>query len=257
MHRTRSGRQALRRLATACTLGAVCAAVSVASAAPAAHPAVIAPAAGVSVRVEGPHSTLLPATTVALSAGTIAKDGIAADACSSQSAAGALELATRGDWSGTWSATYSAYFLNTIQGVAFPGTGAEFWAFWINDAPATQGICGVVPKPGDSILFFPDCFGKSCPKSAGVLGLKAPAAARAGRPVTVTVTVYSDASGAASPAQGVTVAGGGAHAKTAADGTAHLTFASAGRVTLRASAPHAVRTEATVCVESTASRKCG
>jgi len=249
MHRTRSGHLALRRLVPACILVAACVATAVASAAPA-HPAVIAPSAGVTVRIEGPHSTLLPATTVSLSAGTIAKDGIASDTCSSQSAAGALELATRGDWTGTWSATYSAYFLSAIDGVSFPGTGSQYWAFWVNGAPASQGICGIDPKPGDSILFFPDCYGKGCPKSAGVLGIKAPAIAVAGRPITVTVTAYSDASGAPSPARGVTVAGGGVRAKTAADGTAQITFAKPGRFTLHVSAPHAIRTEATVSVSA-------
>jgi len=250
MHRTRSGRLALRRLVPACTLAALCAAAAVASAAPSAHPAVIAASAGVTVRIEGPHSTLVPATTVTLSAGTIAKDGIATDTCSSESAAGALELATRGDWTGTWSASYSAYFLTAIDGVSFPSSGSEYWAFWLNGAPASQGICGIDPKPGDSILFFPDCYGKGCPKSAGVLAVKAPAVAVAGRPITVTVTAYSDVSGSPSPAKGATVAGGGAHAKTAADGTAHITFAKPGHFTVRVSAPHAVRAEATVSVSA-------
>src|SRR5579871_1984897 len=241
MHRTHSGRLAAG-LAIACTLGAVSVAATGAASAE------VAPGAGVTVRVEGPKATLQPATTVALSAGTIAKDGTAADSCSSQSAAGALELATRGDWSGTWSSQYSAYFLTAIDGVSFPSTGATYWAFWINDAPASAGICGITPKPGDTILFFPDCYGKTCPKSAGVLGIKAPATARVGHPITVTVTAYNDQSGAPSPARGATVAGGGAHAKTAADGTAQLTFTRAGHVTLRVSLPHAIRTEADVSV---------
>ena len=39
--------------------------------------------------------------------------------------------------------------------------------------PASSGICAYTPKSGDSLLFFPDCYGKKCPMSAGVLGAKA------------------------------------------------------------------------------------
>ena len=175
MQRTHSGRSALIRLATAGTLtlllGAALTAVQTTAS------AVGAPSTAITVRVEGPKRTLVPATSVVLSNGTIVKDGVATDSCSGTSAAGALELATRGDWSGTWSASFNAYFLTTIDGLAFPSTGAEYWAFWVNDAPSSEGICSYDPKPGDSLLFFPDCFGKTCPKNGGVLGVKAPAVA--------------------------------------------------------------------------------
>jgi hypothetical protein len=255
MQRTHSGRSALIRLATAGTLtlllgAALTAAQTTASAAG-------APSTAITVRVEGPKRTLVPATSVVLSDGTIVKDGIATDSCSGTSAAGALELAARGDWSGTWSASFSAYFLTTIDGLAFPSTGAEYWAFWVNDAPSSEGICSYDPKPGDSLLFFPDCFGKTCPRNGGVLGVKAPAVAIVGRPFSVSVTAYSDAKGTPSRAVGATVSGGGAQAKTAANGTAKLSFTQAGRFTLKVAAPHAVRTETRVCVETAAARTCG
>ena len=81
------------------------------------------------------------------------------------------------------------------------------------------GICGYDPKPGDSLLFFPDCYGKKCPKNAGVLGIKAAAVAVVGRPFAVSVTAYSDAKGTPSRAAGATVSGGGASAKTGAGGS--------------------------------------
>ena len=211
----------------------------------------------VTVRVEGPHGTLVPESTVLLHAGTVTKDGVAADSCSGESAAGALELATHGRWVGTWSKSLKGYFVSAIDGVAFPSTGAEFWAFWIDNAPASQGICGIHPKAGQRILFFPDCYGKSCPKSAGVLGIVAPRTARAGMPFSIKVTAYADANGAPSPASGATVTGGGASATTAAGGTARLTVSHSGRITLRVTKPHAIRTEATVCVESSATAGCG
>ena len=70
-----------------------------------------------------------------------------------------------------------------IEGLTFPASGAEYWAFWLNDAPAAAGICSLDPKPGDSILFFPDCYGKSCPKNAGVLGRQGAPVGCAGKPV--------------------------------------------------------------------------
>jgi hypothetical protein len=255
MQRTHTGRPALIRLATAATLTVLLGAAL--TAAPTTTGAAAAPSTAIIVRVEGSKRTLLPTTSVVLSGGTIVKDGVATDSCSGQSAAGALELATRGDWSGTWSASFSAYFLTTIDGLAFPGTGAEYWAFWVNDAPASEGICSYDPKPGDSLLFFPDCFGKSCPKNAGVLGVKAAAVAVLGRPYTVSVTAYDDAKGAPSKAVGATVSGGGAHAKTAANGAAKLLFTHAGHFTLKVHAPHAIRTETSVCVETPAAKTCG
>jgi Domain of unknown function (DUF4430) len=255
MQRTHSGRPALVRLARAAAVtlllgGALAAAQAGASAAS-------SPSSAVTVRIEGPKKTLVAATSVVLSGGTIVKDGMAADSCSGLSAAGALELAARGDWSGTWSASFSAYFLTAINGVAFPSTGAEYWAFWVNDAPASQGICGYDPKPGDSLLFFPDCFGKTCPKNAGVLGAKAATVAVVARPFAVAVTAYDDAKGTPSKAVGATVSGGGAKAKTAANGVAKLLFTHAGRFTLKVHAPHAIRTETSVCVETSTAKTCG
>jgi hypothetical protein len=90
-----------------------------------------------------------------------------------------------------------------------------------------------------------------------VLGVKAPSVALVGTPFTVSVTAYSDAKGAPSPAVGATVRAGGVQAKTGSAGTATLTLATAGALTLRVSAPHAIRTEASVCVETAAAKTCG
>ena len=90
-----------------------------------------------------------------------------------------------------------------------------------------------------------------------MLAVKAPAIAVVGRPYSVSVTAYSDAKGTPSKAVGATVSGGGTQAKTAANGTAKLSFTQAGRFTLKVGAPHAVRTETRVCVETAAARTCG
>jgi hypothetical protein len=257
MHRTHTGRPARRRGIVATSVLLALSALALALASAGANGAQSAAGARVTVRVEGPHSTLLHTTTVRLGSAAVIKDGVAAERCSGSSAAGALELATHGRWSGTWSKSLKGYFVSAIDGVTFPSTGAEYWAFWVNDAPASQGICGLDPKTGASLLFFPDCYGKSCPKNNGVLGIAAPTVAHAGKPFTVTVTAYADSNGKPTPAAGAAVSGGGASATTGAGGTASLTLAHAGPVTLRVTAPHAVRTEATVCVESAAVTSCG
>jgi hypothetical protein len=251
MQRILGARSALARLAIAATLT-----LALALTAADTHAAATS-ASTITVRVEGTTKTLLRTTAVALGSGSIVKDGNTADSCSGHSAAGALELATRGDWKGTWSASYNAYFLTSIEGQSFPSTRAEFWAFWVNDAPSASGICGYDPKPGDSLLFFPDCYGKTCPKSAGVLGVTAPAVATIGRPYTVAVTAYSDAKGTPSKAAEATVSAGGASAKTAANGKASLSFTHAGRFTLKVAKPNAVRAEASVCVQAAAAKTCG
>lgn len=251
MQRIHRARLALAVLAAGAALAATL------SLATAATSTAAPPPSAITVRVEGTDSTLVRTTAVTLGSAAVSKDGKSADSCGGKSAAGALELATRGNWQGTWSASYKSYFLTAIEGLAFPSTGAEFWAFWVNDAPSSAGICAYDPKPGDSLLFFPDCYGKKCPKSAGVLGAKAAAVATVGRPYSVTVTAYSDAKGTPARAAGATVAGGGASAKTTAGGTATLKFARAGRFTLEVTEPHAIRTEASVCVRDAGSGTCG
>jgi hypothetical protein len=247
MNRIVSPRAALFVLAVAAAV-----ALLIASSLPAASAS-----APVTVRVEGPGSTLLPATAVRLSSAAVVKDGVKADSCPGTSAAGALQQATAGRWVGTWSKSFKGYLLTGIDGVSFPSTGAKFWAFWVNDKPASLGICGYDPKPGDSLLFFPDCYGKKCPPNDGVLGLKAAATAVVGKPFAVKVTAYSDAKGAPSPKSGARVSGGGASATTSATGAATLTFAHSGRVTVDVTAAHSVRTEASVCVAASAGGSCG
>ncbi|MGH2849870.1 MAG: DUF4430 domain-containing protein [Solirubrobacteraceae bacterium] len=250
MHRTHPGRPALRRSAITCTLVALLATAALttgAHGAPAAHAAA---GATVTVRIEGTSKTLLPPTSVTLGSAAVDKDGVAADACKGSSAAGALQLASRGDWNGSFSKSLGGYLVSSIDGLTFPSTGARYWAFWINDAPASQGVCGITPASGDSILFFPDCYGKKCPPNDGVLGVKAPATARAGHPVTVTVTAYSESKGTPTQKAGATVSGDGVSAKTSAGGTARLTFTKPGRFLLQVRAPHTVRTETRVSVQT-------
>jgi hypothetical protein len=245
-----------RRISLA--LGAVC--LSLLAFAPA---ALAAGSAAVTVRVEGTNATLVPPTEVTTTTASFIKDGNAAHSCTGTSAAGALQLATSGNWNGTWFEGLG-YSVETIAGETHlfePNAPANFfWAFWLNNKPSSIGICEVELNPGDSILFFPECFSETgaCPPAApNPLGVTAPGVAEAGSPVTVTVTSYANATGSPTPAAGATVTAGNVSATTDPSGHATLTPAGTGNVVLRVTAPGSVRTEATVCVHSGNDGTCG
>jgi len=216
----------------------------------------------VTVRVEGVNQTLLQPTEVTTDATPVIKDGNEAHSCSGASAAGALQLATGGNWSGEWFEGFG-YSVETLLGEthAFePGAPANyFWSYWLDNKAASAGICEGELQSGESILFFPECFSEvsACPAAPNPLGISAPTVAERNAPFTVTVTSYANLSGAASPAAGATVAGSGASAVTDASGHATLSIPRTGNVQLQVTAPESVRTEATVCVHDGNDGTCG
>lgn len=248
----------MRVAACSSALLLVAAGIAVTQTAASARSAHAATVKDVTVRVEGPYSTLVPPTTVTLQSGAVSKDGVAADSCSGLSALGALQDATKGDWGGSWSASYSSYFITTIRGVDYPITASDYWSFWINDKPASNGACGVDPKPGSSILFFPQYDGSNkALASPSVLGVSAPATALINKPFTVSVSSYANANGKRSPANGAHVAGGGHFATTGPDGDATLSIGHSGRITIDVDQHDAIRTETTVCVHAPGADTCG
>jgi hypothetical protein len=218
--------------------------------------------ATVAVRIEGSNQTLLPTTNVTTNGAVVEKDGNPEHTCSGASAAGALEQATSGRWSGEWFKGIG-YSVETLLGEthAFePGAPANFfWTYWLDGKPSSVGICEGELSSGESILFFPECFSEvgACPAPPNPLGISVPPVAEQGAPVGVSVTSYANASGAPAPAAGVTVSGGGAAATTDASGHATLSLSQTGNVVLQASAPGSVRDEATVCVHSGNDGNCG
>jgi hypothetical protein len=216
--------------------------------------------ATVTVRVEGLNETLLLPTQVTTTAEPVIKDGKPEDSCTGTSAAGALQLATAGNWNGQWFSGLD-YSVETIEGQDYPFTQPYYWSFWLDNKPATEGVCETELNPGDSVLFFLECFSETsgvCPPvPPNPLGIEAPAMAEVGKPITVGVTSYANATGAPSPAVGATVTYGGESAVTDASGHATLTFSNAGKVILNATAPASVRTETTVCVRVAGESACG
>jgi hypothetical protein len=259
MRNTHSGLPARMRVATYSAVSLL-AAAGIAMSHTTAHAAHVhaATPAGVTVRVEGLKGTLVPPITVKLNTTAITDDGHAADSCPGLSALAALDDATQGAWSGTWSASYKDYLITGIEGVNYPSTASYYWAFWINNKPAAQGACAINPKPGSSILFFPEYDGKNKSIVApSVLGVDAPAIAVIGKPFTVSVASYANTNGKRSSASGATVLAAGKSVTTSPTGKATLDLAKAGNVTLKVSAANSVRTEATVCVQAAGAHTCG
>lgn len=214
----------------------------------------------VTVRVEGTSSTVLAKTTVTPDGTPFTKDGDATHTCDGTSAGDALQLATKGNWTGTYFSSFNDYLVSSIGGVS--ESGSWFWNFWYNNAPAMLGVCGQHPlNAGDSILFFPDCFGAGCPAgyvSPNVLDLAAGTTAQKGQQFGVVVFSYAAANGARSQANGATVTGGGASGTTDASGVALLTFPTVGTFQIQATAPNSIRSPvATVCVHDGNDGNCG
>jgi hypothetical protein len=249
-----------RRISLA--LGAACLCLfTLASSAFAAGPATV------TVRVEGLGATLLPPTQVTTTTAPVVKDGNSADACPGTSAAGALELATAGNWGGTWYGGMVeggefkgfGYSVESIAGEAhlFEEVPADYyWSFWLNHVEKEVGACEVEPETGAEVLFLPACFGPACPPIQLPLGLQAPSSAGLGEPVSVTVNRYSS-SGTASPVPGASIVGGTTEASTNTSGHATVSFATAGEHTLSVTAPESVRAESTVCVHNANDGTCG
>jgi hypothetical protein len=230
--------------------------------------AVSADAAGpatVTVRVIGTNDqALLPLTQVTTTTAPVVKDGKPEDSCTGTSAAGALELATKGNWSGEWNSSFG-YGVETIESVSFPFTQPDFWTFWLNNKESPVGICSAELNQGDSVLFFVSCFSEEgkCPASPNVLAVEISATAEVGKPTPVTVLSYPNTGGEPVPAVGATVTGGGdaSAPATNAQGQTTLTFAGDGSYTIDATAaaegPPAIRGEALVCVHEGNDGRCG
>ncbi len=188
-------------------------------------PAVAGTPATVSVRIEGEASTLLPLTTLTTNTTPTPAPGN----CPGTTAAGALQLATKGSWD------HEAY-IQTILGETHEWTIGEprYWALWVNDRYAEEGACTLQLAEGDRVLFLVDK--ATAPEyNPTVFPLElsgAPAEITQGGSATVTVNKYST-SGVPSAANGVAVKGGEASVTTNTSGQATVKFGALGTAHLR------------------------
>jgi hypothetical protein len=218
-----------------------------------APPALAAPA-NVTVRIEGGGRTLLEQTAVRTSMTPVNKSGQPGQECTGTSAAGALEVATNGDWSGNWfgGLGYSVERIFT-ESHPFNDPNGDFWAEWVNNRSG-QGLCTDELQEGDEVLFFVDrCQfdGSGCANQPVLpLELRAPATGSTAAPSELTVVRY-DTSGAAAPVEGARITGAGVDATTGADGKASVTFGQPGEIRLKADKAGLVRSAAeTVAVSA-------
>jgi hypothetical protein len=178
----------------------------------------------VTVRVEGKAKTLLAPKSVKTHSGSITKGGAPAGACPATSAQGALDVATKGRWSGTFSTDFNSYFVTQILGDTESGKKA-FWEILVNNVPATTGGCGIALHKGDQLLFaVVPSSGHAYPAA-----LAAPATAHVGQAITVKVSWFN-AKGKKAPLAHAKVGG----AVTNSKGVATITPSKTGKLTLQA-----------------------
>jgi len=199
----------------------------------------------VTIRIEGGKRTLLATTTVqAPSSGSITKNGAPKGKCPADSAAGVLNAATKGNWSGSWSSKYGDYLITKILGDTESGK-TSYWEILVNNVAAETGVCEIKLRPGDRLLFAV----VSVKATGYPLAITAPAHAKPGKPFNVKVVDYNG-KGHAVALAGAVVKDGHASVKTNAKGIAKLTDAKAGKLILGASKTGYVRA-ATVTVKIT------
>jgi len=218
-------------------------------------PAALAAPANVTVRVEGASATLLERTAIRTTTTAVNKDGMPGHTCSGTSAAGALEIATGGNWGGAWFSAFG-YSVERILGETHAFPEPDFFSLWINNREAGEGICGATSElqEGDDVLFFVarcEFNGSACANApVRPLGLTAPALVSPGAAFEVRVVAYSG-SGTSAPVAGATVVGADASATTNAAGVATLTIATDGPRMLKATRPGNARSAGErVCASS-------
>jgi hypothetical protein len=191
-------------------------------------PCAAALATTVTVRVEGKTRTLLAPTTVTTHAGFITKGGAPSGVCPKTSAAGALNAATHGNWTGKFYSSFSDYLISSILGDTESGK-KYFWGFYVNNRFASLGVCQTTLHQGDQLLLaVVPVSGTEYP-----IAIKAPSSAKVGRKFNVTV-VWFTAKGKSKQLRGATVSVGGRSGKTNSHGIVPLTPSHAGTFVLRA-----------------------
>ena len=90
-------------------------------------------------------------TTAHGETGWITKGGTPRGKCSGASAAGALDAATHGRWTGKYYASVGGIFVTSIDGVT--PKSPDYWGFYVNGKTSSVGICAVKLHAGEKLLF--------------------------------------------------------------------------------------------------------
>jgi Domain of unknown function (DUF4430) len=105
----------------------------------------------VSVKVKTLSKTLLHATGVHGEKGSITKGKTPRGTCPGSSAAGALDAATHGHWTGKYFPSLHDIFITSILGVK--PKGHDFWGLYVNGKLASVGACEIKLRSGQKLLF--------------------------------------------------------------------------------------------------------
>lgn len=119
--------------------------------------AVATPVAAVAAS-SGPHVTVrirtgrtLHSSVVPGERGWITKGGTPRGKCPGASAAGALDRATHGRWTGKYYASVGGIFVTSVLGVK--ARGNSYWSLYVNGKSSSVGICQVKLRRGEKLLF--------------------------------------------------------------------------------------------------------
>jgi hypothetical protein len=206
----------------------------------------------------------LSANNVTPTSGQVTGNGGAFTCSGTNTAAGALNAATGGNWGGE--EFFGDFQVGRITSVDFTtaSTAPYYWSFNVNDVSASAGVCGTSVSDGDKLLFYKACNTASSGCYSGtVLSLSGPPAATPGSPATFTVeqvaTTYDPPDynpvTTRTPANGVTVQAGGASQTTGADGKAALALP-AGPYAVRATRSNDVPGQSDICVTTGSDNAC-
>jgi hypothetical protein len=217
----------------------------------------------VTVRVEGQSATLLPPTTVTLSAPEPVSN------CPADSVAAAINLAVKGNWDHGEANKGGGDFTQTILGETHAFTSnSDTWAEWVNYKWG-GGICSDLLGNGDEVVMVADHEPEPffAPTVLPLVVAEAPASVQVGAPFSVRVSAIHTPAGAfaelgqgeAEPIDGAIVSGAGATGQpTGANGLATITVTTAGSVQLRAEKPgDAPSAPFTICVRGGIGGTCG
>ena len=103
----------------------------------------------VTVQIKSLNKTLLQPTTVHGEKGWITKGGTPHGKCSGASAAGALDAATHGKWTGKYYSSVGGIFVTSILGVK--PTGSDYWSVYVNGKSSSMGVCDIKLHAGRAV----------------------------------------------------------------------------------------------------------
>jgi uncharacterized protein DUF4430 len=106
---------------------------------------------GVTVSIKTLTKTLLRPTAEHGKRGWITKGGTPRGKCPGNTAAGALDVATHGRWTGKYYSSVGGVFITSIMGVK--PKGSNFWELVVNGKVSSKGACSVKLAKGQRLVF--------------------------------------------------------------------------------------------------------